>query len=534
MRILHTFQSFEANDAGTARRNAYAQVSRDRTSQIPHPERKTGVFNWRFFLTPEHRTSQSIGERRACPFIKDVLDEACNLTGRVTWTPDIIVYSNSDCAVVEGWHEHVVRAMQQAQCCFSSRVDVERFDAPLSAEDLALMPAHVGADLFAFRRDWWIAEREKFPDMILGFEGWDFVMKCCMLRSGFRPSSLQPVVYHERHTSNWTRKLVETPGQIYCRALGRRWAHENGLSHLCMDANESAFAFRPTPETLGVDVQPAKTKRHRLAIVQLGRFGDIVNALPVAKHYADVLGERIAFVAHPNFVSMLDGCSYVHPYAATVNDITDVSAATEAALGIADDVVVTQVYGDNNARRRRDSFCMDSWRQAGLDHKWDDLPLVFDVRDPRREASLILKYSWLNWALSQDRPVVAHCGGGHSSPTPWWRAFIERVSESMRVRPIWIDLADIRAEKPYDLLAVMERCDALVLADSMPLHLSYATNTPTVGVVTDYPTRWHGAAPRRHWAACVRYADATGDHGAPLVAKAVESSVEKRPISLGS
>lgn len=529
MKILHTFQVFEANDAGTERRNAYAQRtreataadSRDWTGQIKDC---TQVFNWRFLLTPDHRDSRSIGERRACPFIKDVLDEACNITGRVTWNPDVVVYSNTDCAVVPAWYDYVAAALEKSPCCFSPRVDVERFpDNPLDALDLAIMPAHVGADLFAFRRDWWISVREKFPDMILGFEGWDFVMKCVMLRSGFHPSMLQPIVYHERHTSSWTRKLVETPGQVYCRAVGRRWAHENGLSDLCFDASESAFAFKPTPEVLCADAQPKKTKRHRMAVVQLGRFGDIVNALPVAKHYADVLDERVAFVAHPDFVSMLDGCSYVHPYAATVRDVTDVAEATEAALAIADDVIVTQVYGNNNARRRRDSFCLDSWRLAGLDHKWDDLPLVFDLRNPKREAELILKYSWVDWALCSRRPVVGHCGGGHSSPTPWWSAFIASLGALIGPEPIWLDLSQITAERPFGLLGIMERCDALVLADSMPLHLSYATNTKTVGVITGQPTRWHGTAPRRHWVACVRYADAITDTGVRMVADALEA-----------
>ncbi len=49
-----------------------------------------------------------------------------------------------------------------------------------------------------------------------------------------------------------------------------------------------------------------------IALVEPGRYGDVMNILPLARHLFD-RGERVDFLVHPKFAGLLDGVSYVRP-----------------------------------------------------------------------------------------------------------------------------------------------------------------------------------------------------------------------------
>src|SRR5690606_30799436 len=72
-----------------------------------------------------------------------------------------------------------------------------------------------------------------------------------------------------------------------------------------------------------------------------------------------------------------------------------------------------------------------------------------------------------------------------------------------------IDISDLKAQRPYDLLALYERAQGLVAIDSFPLHLAKAVPAlTTVALIVDGPSDWHRSAPRRHHSLRVLYSEA--------------------------
>ena len=178
------------------------------------------------------RNAGEVGDDRQCPFVKDVFNyglQGCD-------DDTVIAYVNADVALCQDWFETARPWIGQCGCWYSNRWDVSRFGRAVTPEWLARSPgaaATVGADLFTFTPEWWRNHRDQMPDMILGYEGWDFAFQLLMQASGFDPAKSRMVIYHERHSSFWSRSvnLSRHPAQVYCRKAGLDWATQRGLLH---------------------------------------------------------------------------------------------------------------------------------------------------------------------------------------------------------------------------------------------------------------------------------------------------------------
>jgi hypothetical protein len=243
----------------------------------------------------------------------------------------------------------------------------------------------------------------------------------------------------------------------------------------------------------------------------LGRYGDVCAFLPVLKNEYEETGEKPKLIISRDYADILDGVSYVEPivYYGQFEDITGAlkfakglgkDVVTSQVVGIPD-VVVSQVYGDAHAPKIIcDSFQQDSFRLAGKLELWPKQPkLVFDKRDKKREARLVK-------GIPKDKPWIVVSSGGNSSPFPYNELLWEVLNHSVPEFHV-VDLSKIKAEKFFDLLGVMEHPNttAMILTDSGPLHLSYATEKPVHAIVTDSPSLWHGSAYRPFYASYTRY-----------------------------
>ena len=245
--------------------------------------------------------------------------------------------------------------------------------------------------------------------------------------------------------------------------------------------------------------------------LNLGRYGDCIALLPVLKNEYDETGEKPRLIISKDYADVLDGVSYVEPvvYQGKFEDISgalnfakeiDSDVTTTQVVGVPD-VVVSQVYGNNHSPKIIcDSFQKDLWRLANKLELWPSQPpLVFDRRDKKREAKLTK-------GLRKDKPWLVVSTGGFSSPFPYdellWRLLLEFVDDFNI-----IDLAEIKAERIYDLLGIMDHPNtaAMILTDSAPLHLSYASTKPVHALVADTPSLWHGAAWRPSYTSYTRY-----------------------------
>jgi len=243
----------------------------------------------------------------------------------------------------------------------------------------------------------------------------------------------------------------------------------------------------------------------------MGRYGDIVSFLPVLKNEFDTTRKKPSLVVAKDFADLLDGVSYVEPivYDGAFDDITGAleylktrneTATATQVVGIPD-VLVGQVYGKHHGPQIIcDSFQQDAWRLAGKLDLWPSQPpLVFDRRDKKREEKLIKQ-------IPQNKPWIVVSTGGTSSPFQYSDLLWEILNHSLPEFHI-VDLGKIKAERFYDLLGIMDHPNthSMILTDSGPLHLSYATQKPVHALVTDSPYSWHGAAWRPSYASYTRY-----------------------------
>lgn len=139
------------------------------------------------------------------------------------------------------------------------------------------------------------------------------------------------------------------------------------------------------------------------------------------------------------------------------------------------------------------------------DLRWD-LPLADADRKLAEDAlpadgpvlainpcSSVRPRNYRNWLPERYAAVADHAAGRHGcrivltgGPDPGERAFVDEVKRSMRTEPI--DLVGRTSLK--QLLAVLQRCTALVAPDTGPAHLGTAAGIPVVGLyATSNPLR---------------------------------------------
>lgn len=243
----------------------------------------------------------------------------------------------------------------------------------------------------------------------------------------------------------------------------------------------------------------------RKLFLQLGRVGDVLNVLPLAKAHKDRTGETPWFMVARDFASVLDGVSYVEPVVWD-GPFEQVMPAAWKARKMTANIDFCQIYGAGLvAPQRCSSFARESWAQAGSTDPWGSLPLVLDRRDPERERALARRV--LPESDEDDRrPLVLLALGGHSSPFPF-RYSLERFLRSyFGAEFLIVDLTDVKAERFHDLLVLYARARLLVAVDTGHQHLAAAfPDLDVVSLVTRDPSGWHGSPWREQHVARLYY-----------------------------
>lgn len=238
-------------------------------------------------------------------------------------------------------------------------------------------------------------------------------------------------------------------------------------------------------------------------ILQIGKTGDLINILPVAKHYADKQGSPIHVVTSREFVSVLDGVSYVKPF---VIDCTvhELNRAIRYASQTFAHVIKTQIYGHSYVQERQcASWPQESWREAGcLDHFHDpEWKLIFDRRDATREKSLCAK------VFRTNKPkLITNFTSAQTVPFPSGQAVLAAVSREFSGTYEVVDVGRIRAERIYDLLGLYEKAEVICSIDTATMHLAAAVDVPLVALVN--PNGWLGPQLRYNCAARIPYPQA--------------------------
>ncbi len=242
------------------------------------------------------------------------------------------------------------------------------------------------------------------------------------------------------------------------------------------------------------------------AWVQLGKNGDQLSALPLLFREWQRSGEKQTLIVAKPYTKVGERADYVEQVVFP-GDWQDLAGAYRFAKERFSRVVCTSTHGNGfPIQKRRASFQLDQWDRAAALGDWDTLPL--ELAKSKFAAQ-----------------VPAHCIllGDHSESSPFDRigeleALLRENFPSHEI----VKLSGIKLSNPCDFLALYEKAEALVTVETMHLHLSKASKVPTIALVTDKPSRWHGSAYSKRFRAHVRYSDF--DNRKDAIVRAIKAS----------
>lgn len=305
---------------------------------------------------------------------------------------------------------------------------------------------------------------------------WDVAMGPEMLGSAHRANHLIHHIRSEEATTFGSMedlKEIIPPGAV--------------IFHKCKDGS----LIEGLRGNLGSRPRAFVKPKRKTCIVQLGRYGDILNMLPIAKWVHDRYDKPVMMVSK-DFIDILDGVSYVEPviYDGHYGTMT---RAIEEAKERFDYVIVSQVWGNDGyqVERSTDAYNLESWRIAGFIDKWNDqqFRLVIDRRDEQAEASLVKQYVRCGKPL-----MLLNVSGGNSSPFRSWLPFQCDIMTRWAAHFEIVDISSIRARHVYDLLGLFDKASLLVTSDTSTLHLAAASKVKVIALTNDEP--WKGSATR--------------------------------------
>ena len=245
----------------------------------------------------------------------------------------------------------------------------------------------------------------------------------------------------------------------------------------------------------------------------LGKFGDLIHMLPVFLHAYKRDKVKPVVMVSEQFASVLDGVSYVTPWVVPMKWPNDIPAARAEAEKHFSNVVVPQWWNDLHESEfdcgvpstgeateiwmhGRKFYVMEDihpnctlsmWRAAKVEPKYfPESPVVFDRRDAAREEFLCTT------AGANGRPVILYNLEGSSCPFP----FAAEVLQTLRLLKgtcTLINLAEIKAERIYDLLGLYDRAAGMITVDTATLHLAGTGVIPYVALVNN---GWSRAEPK--------------------------------------
>lgn len=237
IRILHAVERHEVKDQSEINRRQKAFDSWDVLY-------KSGAVIPRHYVSYA-RDATEIGDRRALPYLKDLLSFSYDRAGR----NDIIMFTNDDNPLHPQLPEMVMRHVSIYGACSSHRCEFRYHLMPSmdSPPDVFARRSerHMGRDLFAFGKEWLEANWDGIPDFILGASDWDLCL-AAMIRhqKGFKttkgnyleiiPCCELPLGYvlHEWHPPRWSDpdNVNTAPSQLHNRRLFRDWCHKHKLN----------------------------------------------------------------------------------------------------------------------------------------------------------------------------------------------------------------------------------------------------------------------------------------------------------------
>lgn len=224
-------------------------------------------------------------------------------------------------------------------------------------------------------------------------------------------------------------------------------------------------------------------------IIALGRYGDIVNILPLA--WERSRHGKVRWIVSEQFADILEGAPYVEaiPFKGEYHESVQ-AAINYAKLQKLPNITVAQPCNPPDKKRLCDSYQKEAWRLSGALDEFGTLPTKLEWKPfPSKRNK------------SSGRPLVLISTGGVSSP--YENAF--RLIAMIRGLDCEVvDADNVRCDSVLQIPALFNEANLIVATDSLPLHLSRLTKTLVVSIINN---GWKGSIPPPQSIATFRYFD---------------------------
>lgn len=178
------------------------------------------------------------------PFVKAVIGAAIAHAR----PEDIVLYVNRDNGLTTHAYERILDGIACGRgACACPRRDLRHPEPGRLYRSVRNCRTTGGYDAFAFTPAWWSKHAGEFPDMLIGREAWDTVLRTLMheVAIGRRieqdlevtnfddsPACCDDVVWHAEHFSRWQVDREKNPGNIHNVALAQRFYRDRGIAFL--------------------------------------------------------------------------------------------------------------------------------------------------------------------------------------------------------------------------------------------------------------------------------------------------------------
>lgn len=275
--------------------------------------------------------------------------------------------------------------------------------------------------------------------------------------------------------------------------------------------------------------------------------------MPAFKAVHDRTGVKPVVMVSTNYMTVLDGVSYVTPFPVHWDWWQGIPAARRLAAEQFGGGVVVQWWNDSPDRirlietateggmvlqshghewgvdiARWPDYGTSMWDRAGFSpEEMMSLPLVLDRRDPHRERLLVQQHRGRG-----DKPMLLVSFAGHSSPFaphPEVMAVVNQFKNRFNI----VDLGRIRANRIYDLLGLMDAAAGMITIDTASLHLALASKVPYLAY-TRGPNDWCRSVPKGNCVKEIHYGHALARlNELPPLLQAWANGTTPEPVAAG-
>lgn len=316
-----------------------------------------------------------------------------------------------------------------------------------------------------------------------GNEGWDCYHGELMLRIG-RDSSAISQHYRMKGANRAVVESLRKNGGI--PALFHGIKGPEGIEAIRSMLEDGTFAKRHE--------NPSDPRSDKPCILTLGRYGDILNILPMAQHiYRDQGVKPDIMVAreYQDIQRLVDYADIV-PFNGSFHDYAE---AQMEAVHKYKNLYDAAVYGNGLVIRKSNTpnFQEEAYWRAGL----------HDLFTSGGAANIEIKQQGEPKIEVPD--IVVNLSGNSSPLSPEVKAMLMTALKSSGSS--FLDISDLKLPSFCDLEPILRKAKLVITIDTGTLHLAGAVGTPYVALVADRPQMWHGATTRGNCIMRCRYSE---------------------------